>query len=98
VPSGFGAGDGSSDPRRSSYGRGYWLRRCEGFLVETPTRRIGRVAGIRYGEGSNEPEVLEVRAGLFGRTLLLISVDEVAEIAAAERRIVLSDPPRLLSE
>jgi hypothetical protein len=56
------------------------------------------VVGIRYGERSNEPEVLEVRAGLFGRTLLLISVDEVAEIAAEERRIVLNDPPRLLSE
>jgi hypothetical protein len=40
----------------------------------------GRVTGIRYGERSNEPEVLEVRAGLFGRMLLLISVDEVAEI------------------
>ena len=35
---------------------------------------------------------------MFGRTLLLISVDEVAEIAAKERRIVLNDPPRLLSE
>jgi hypothetical protein len=31
------------------------------------------------------------------RTLLLISVDEVAEIAAEERRLVLNDPPRLLS-
>jgi hypothetical protein len=65
-------------------------------MAETPTRRIGRVAGIRYGERSNEPEVLELRAGLFGRTLLLINVDEVAEIAPEERRIVLSDPPRLL--
>jgi hypothetical protein len=42
--------------------------------------------------------VLEVRAGLFGRTLRLISVDEVAEIAAEERRIVLNDPPRRLPE
>ena len=66
--------------------------------METPTRRIGRVVGIRYGERSNEPEALEVRAGLFGRTLLLISADEVAEIAAEKRRIVLNDPPRLLSE
>jgi len=56
------------------------------------------VVGIRYGERSNEPEVLEVRAGLFGRALLLISVDEVAEIAAEGRRIVLNDPPRLVSE
>jgi len=95
---GSGAGKGSNDPRSSSYGREYWLRRCEGFLVETPTRRIGRVVGIRYGERSNEPEVLEVRAGLFGRTQLLISVAEVAEVAAGERRIVLNDPPRVLSE
>jgi hypothetical protein len=65
--------------------------------VETPTRRIGRVGGIRYGERSNEPEVLEVRAGVFGRKLLLISADEVAEIVAEERRIVLNDLPRLLS-
>jgi hypothetical protein len=49
--------------------------------VETPTKRIGRVAGIRYGERSNEPAVLEVRAGFLGRRLLLISVDEIAEIA-----------------
>jgi hypothetical protein len=51
---------------------------------------------VRYGERSNEPVVLEVRAGLFGRTLLLVSVDDVAEIAIDERRIVLNDPPRLL--
>ena len=38
-----------------------------------------------------------MRAGLFGRTLLLVSVDEVAEIAAEERRVVTDDPPRLLS-
>jgi hypothetical protein len=84
--------------KSSSYGGEYWLRRREGFLVETPTRRIGRVAGIRYGERSNEPEVLEVRAGLFGRTLLLVSVEDVAEVAAEEGRIVLNDPLPLLSE
>jgi hypothetical protein len=83
----------SSDPRRSTYGRGYWLRRCEGFLVETPTKRIGRVAGIRYGERSNEPAVLEVRAGLFGRRMLLISVDDISEIAPETTRIVLQDRP-----
>jgi len=60
-------GEGLSDPPRSTYGPGYWLRRCEGFLVETPTRRVGRVAGVRYGERSNEPAVLEVRAGFLGR-------------------------------
>jgi hypothetical protein len=86
-------GEGSSDPRRSTYGRGYWLRRCEGFQVETPTKRIGRVAGIRYGERSNEPALLEVRAGLFGRRVLLISVDDVSEIAPERSRIVLRSDP-----
>ena len=75
-------------------GRGYWLRRCEGFRVETPTRRIGQVAGIRYGERSNEPAVLEVRAGFLGRTLLLISVDDIVELDPDVRRLVVNDPPR----
>lgn len=83
--------ESSSDPRRSTYGRAYWLRRCEGFVVETPTKRIGRVAGIRYGEQSNEPAVLEVRAGPFGRKMLLISVDEIAEMASEQSRIVLRE-------
>jgi hypothetical protein len=59
--------------------------------VETPTKRIGRVAGIRYGERSNEPALLEVRTGLLGRKLLLVSVDEIADIAPERSRIVLRD-------
>ena len=86
-----------SDPTRSSYDRAYWLRRCEGFLVETPTKRIGRVSGIRYGETTNEPEALEVRAGLFGRTRLLISVDDVIDIDPEQEHLSLADPPRPLS-
>jgi hypothetical protein len=88
----------ASDPRRSSYGRDYWLRRCEGFLVETPTKRIGRVTGIRYGEDTNEPEQPEVRAGLLGRTLVLISVNDITEILAEKTPAQLADPPRLLPD
>ena len=80
-----------TDPRRSSYGRGYWLRRCEGFSVERARKRIGRVTGIRYGERSNEPAVLEVRSGFFGRRLLLINVDDISVIAPERSRIVLHD-------
>ena len=87
-----------NDPTRSSYGDGYWLRRCEGFLIETPTRRIGRVSGIRYGETTNEPEELEVRAGLFGRKRLVISVHDITEIDPEQRRLTLADPPRPPSE
>ena len=81
----------SSDPRRSTYGRGYWLRRCDGFLVESPTKRIGRVEGIRYDERSNEPALLEVRAGFLGKRLLLIKVEDISEIAPDRRRIVLQE-------
>ena len=86
-----------NDPTRSSYDRSYWLRRCEDFLVETPTKRIGRVTGIRYGETTNEPEALEVRAGLFGRTRILISVLDITDIDPGQRRLALDDPPRPLS-
>jgi hypothetical protein len=62
------------------------------------TKRIGRVTGIRYGETTNEPEEVEVRAGLFGRTKLLISVHDITEIDPEHRRLALADPPRPLSE
>ena len=87
---------GAADPRRSSYGREYWLRRCEGFVVETTRGRIGKVAGIRYGAHLEEPEALAVRPGRFGRTVLLISVESVERLLPEERRIVVTDPPRLL--
>ena len=86
-------GERASDPRRSTYGRDYWLRRCDGFVVESSTKRIGRVAGIRYGERSNEPSVLEVRTGMFGRKVLLISVEDVSEIDPDRSRIVVRNRP-----
>jgi len=89
--------DVGNDPTRSSYDRSYWLRRCEGFFVESPTKRIGRVTGIRYGETTNEPAVLEVRAGLFGRTRLLIAVHDITELDPEQGVLTHADPP-LLSE
>jgi hypothetical protein len=89
-------GTEAGNPTRSSYGREYWLRRCEGFLVESPTKRIGRVVGVRYGEATNEPELLEIRAGLFGRTRLLMNVEEIRSVDPANERLSISDPPRLL--
>jgi hypothetical protein len=85
--------DESLDPRRSSYGREYWFRRCEGILVETATRRIGRVDGIRYGVSQDIPEALAVRTGRFPRRELLISVTEVERVSPEQRRIVVSDRP-----
>jgi hypothetical protein len=90
--------DGSLDHRRSSYGREYWLRRCEGFLVETATRRIGRVDGIRYGRSQDQPEALAIRTGRLGRSLLLVSVEQVERVDPEQRRVVVTDPPSLFSE
>jgi hypothetical protein len=78
----------TGDPRDSAYGREYWLRRCEGFQVESAGREIGRVHGSRF-KGSLEPDLLEVRVGLFGRRVLLIPVEQVQEIDSATRRIIL---------
>jgi len=78
----------SHDPRHSSLGIDYWLHRCEGFRVESPKGRIGTVRGVRF-QGSIEPELLEVHAGLLGHRLLLIPVEEVKAILPRERRVVL---------
>ena len=83
--------ESANSPTRSSYGRDYWLRRCEGFLVETPTKRIGKVSGIRYGK-TGKPEVLEVRAGLFGRITRLINTADIRDVDPDERRLLLADP------
>jgi hypothetical protein len=74
------------DPRDSTYGHDYWLHRCEGFRVESPGGRIGTVKGVRF-QGSIEPALLEVRAGLLGHRLLLIPVGDVIEILPKQRLI-----------
>lgn len=79
------------DPRHSSLGID-WLHRCEGFRVESPVGRVGTVRGVRF-QGSIEPELLEVGAGLLGHRLLLIPVEEVKAILPRERRVVLWTHP-----
>lgn len=81
-----------TDPRDSSYGRDYWLHRCEGFRVESTHGLIGIVRGLRF-QGSIEPEHLEVRTGFLGRRQLLIPVERVEEILPEQRLITLRDSP-----
>jgi hypothetical protein len=75
------------DPRDSTYGRDYWLHRCEGFTVQRAQRALGKVTGLRFRD-SIEPEHLEVRTGRFGKRLL-IPVEQVQQIDPKTRRIVL---------
>jgi hypothetical protein len=79
----------------SSLDRDYWLCRCEGFWVDSPAGRIGLVDGLRFLSRIDQPDLLEVRAGLLGRQLLLIPSDQVEEIIFAEGRLVLREAPRL---
>ena len=82
----------TSDPRDSAYGREYWLHRCEGFRVESVGRGIGTVRGLRFN-GSLEPDLLEVRSGLFGRRVLLIPVEQVEELVPKEKKVMLRPSP-----
>src|SRR5712692_9662906 len=79
------------DPRDSSYGRDYWLHRCEGFTVQRGERELGKVTGLRF-RASIEPELLEARNGRFGKRRL-IPVEQVQQIEPSTRRVILGVAP-----
>jgi hypothetical protein len=64
------------------------LERCEGFAVYTPAAKVGTVEEVRLGRRAR-PAALTVRAGLLGSWRLIVPVDQVAEVSAPERKIVL---------
>jgi len=74
--------------------RDYWLHRSEGFRVDSPDGRVGFVKELRFGSSMDRPDALAVRAGLFGRLLLIVPVEQVKAILPQERRIVLRASPR----
>ena len=74
--------------------RNYWLHRSEGFRVDSPDGRVGFVSELRFGTSMARPDARTVRAGLFGRLLLIVPVEQVAEVLPQERRIVLRASPR----
>ena len=68
--------------------RSYSLARCEGFEVHSPTGLVGFVEGLRFISRIDQPDLLEVRGGRFGRRLLLIPVEQVEEVRVAEERVL----------
>jgi hypothetical protein len=72
----------------------YWLRRCEGFRVDSPDGRVGFVEEVRYASRLDRPDVIAVRVGLLARLLLIVPVGEIAEILPGDERIVLHRSPR----
>jgi hypothetical protein len=78
--------------------RGGSLARCEGFRVDSPNGFVGFVDGLRFMSRIDEPDLLEVRGGRFGRGLALIPIEAVEEISLAEERVVVRMPPSFHEE
>jgi len=72
--------------------------RCEGFEVDSPEGVVGYVEGLRFESRIDEPDLLEVRGGRFGRELVLIPVEAVEEVSLEEERIVVRSVPRGLQD
>jgi hypothetical protein len=73
--------------------RFYWLCRCEGFRVDSPEGRFGLVEAVMFRRRPDEPDALVVRAGVLGRRLVLVPIDDVADVAPRRKRVVLSQVP-----
>jgi hypothetical protein len=72
----------------------YWLRRCQGFRVDSPDGRVGVVEEVLYASRCDRPDVIAVRAGLLGRLLRIVPVAEVAWILPGREQVVLHRSPR----
>jgi hypothetical protein len=72
----------------------YWLRRCEGFRVESPDGFVGWVEEVWLG-ADHEPEVLVLR-GPHGRRLLSLAGEDVA-VDPRRERIALASTPELIA-
>jgi hypothetical protein len=67
----------------------YWLRRCQGFRVDSEGRRIGIVEDVLYGAEHDRPSAFLVRTGMFKRKLEAISLDDVEAIYPRAQRLSL---------
>lgn len=67
----------------------YWLRRCQGFRVDSEGARIGIVEDVLYGAEHDRPSALLVRTGIFRRNLEAISLQDVEAIYPRAQRLSL---------
>jgi hypothetical protein len=75
------------------FDRGYWLAHCEGFRVDADGGRLGFVERVEPAEGGI---VLAVRAGRFGRRVLLVDAGDVDFIVPRAQRLWLRSPTRIV--
>jgi hypothetical protein len=64
------------------------LARVDGFQVDSPDGLIGFVEGLRFVSRIDEPDLLEVRGGRFGRELVLIPAEAVEEVDTDLERVL----------
>jgi hypothetical protein len=87
------AGDPRSFERRSGFDRDYWLCRCEGFRVDSPKGRVGKVKWVRFHSSQERPDQIAVVTGRpFSREVVFVAVDEVDKVVPKQRRLVLRAP------
>ncbi len=73
--------------------RAYWLARCEGFRVDSPEGRYGRVEAVMFRVRPDDPDALVVRTGRLGRRLVLVPIEDVADVTPRRQRIDLARVP-----
>ena len=78
--------------RTPAFDLDYRLCRCEGFRVDSPRGCEGVVQEVHFCSRVDRPDALAVRTRL-RRRLVLIPVDEVAEIFLRDERVVLRRAP-----
>lgn len=72
------------------------LTMCLGFRVDGPNGRIGTVIGLAYGSQKHQPDAIEIRVGLFQRTVIVVPPEEVVAADPSTKRLTLRRDPRAL--
>jgi hypothetical protein len=67
-------------PRAVRFGREYWLSRCIGYRVESPTGRIGVVESAGFWTRYDCPDFLVVRTGHLRPRRATVPVTDVVQI------------------
>ncbi len=87
-------GSRTSSESASAFDRDYWLRHCEGFKVEAADGAIGFVDEVHVD--SNRRARLHVRAGLFGRRVLVVPTSSVAFIVSRAQKLWLASTVQII--
>jgi hypothetical protein len=69
----------------------YWLRHCEGFQVDSSSRRLGVVECVPAEDALDGVEVVAVRTRGFRSRRMMVALDDVVEVRPSECRLIVLD-------